>query len=190
MAPFKKDFHLNGGSRRPFDNRGGGSRFGGSREGGRGNFGGDKELFSAECNSCHKNCQVPFRPNGKKPVYCSDCFKQEEPREQRPRFERNDSRPPQRSFGPPSAPAPDSRIDGLKRQLDAMQSTLDRIVSIVENSSRAAALTKEMRKYVPADKPAHAPTRKVIAKAPAKKEVKKDTKKPAAKKIAKATKKA
>ena len=32
------------------------------------------EMHQAKCNECHKMCEVPFRPNGKKPVYCRDCY--------------------------------------------------------------------------------------------------------------------
>ncbi len=32
------------------------------------------ELFSAVCSTCGKGCEVPFRPSGDKPVYCSACF--------------------------------------------------------------------------------------------------------------------
>jgi len=31
-------------------------------------------LYDAVCDECGKNCQVPFRPSGDRPVYCSDCF--------------------------------------------------------------------------------------------------------------------
>lgn len=31
-------------------------------------------MHSAICSSCGKNCEVPFRPTGDKPVYCRDCF--------------------------------------------------------------------------------------------------------------------
>src|SRR5919107_2328443 len=34
-----------------------------------------REMFSATCSSCGKEAQVPFRPTGSKPVYCSDCFR-------------------------------------------------------------------------------------------------------------------
>jgi CxxC-x17-CxxC domain-containing protein len=47
---------------------GGGGGGGGSR--------GAREMFSATCSSCGKEAQVPFRPSGDKPVYCSDCFQQ------------------------------------------------------------------------------------------------------------------
>jgi CxxC-x17-CxxC domain-containing protein len=35
---------------------------------------GPREMFAATCSSCGREAQVPFRPNGMKPVYCSDCF--------------------------------------------------------------------------------------------------------------------
>lgn len=55
------------------DRRSGG--FGG-RSGGFG--GGDREMHDATCNSCGNACQVPFRPNGSKPIYCSNCFKKDD----------------------------------------------------------------------------------------------------------------
>ena len=33
-----------------------------------------KEMFDAVCDECGKPCKVPFKPNGEKPVYCSECF--------------------------------------------------------------------------------------------------------------------
>lgn len=45
---------------------------------GRGNFGGRDsgrpEMHHAVCSECGKDCEVPFRPTGDKPVYCSACF--------------------------------------------------------------------------------------------------------------------
>jgi len=32
------------------------------------------EMHSATCSDCGKRCEVPFRPTGSKPVFCSDCF--------------------------------------------------------------------------------------------------------------------
>ena len=31
--------------------------------------------YSATCDACGRRCEVPFRPTGAKPVYCSYCFK-------------------------------------------------------------------------------------------------------------------
>jgi CxxC-x17-CxxC domain-containing protein len=33
-----------------------------------------REMFSAVCAQCGKDCQVPFQPKTDRPVYCSDCF--------------------------------------------------------------------------------------------------------------------
>jgi CxxC-x17-CxxC domain-containing protein len=35
---------------------------------------GPREMFSAVCAECSKPTQVPFKPRGDRPVYCSDCF--------------------------------------------------------------------------------------------------------------------
>jgi CxxC-x17-CxxC domain-containing protein len=35
---------------------------------------GQRQMFSAICSSCGVETQVPFKPNGTKPVYCRDCF--------------------------------------------------------------------------------------------------------------------
>ncbi len=51
---------------------GGGSSYGGSRSGGYER--GPREMFSATCSNCGREAQVPFKPSGSKPVYCSDCF--------------------------------------------------------------------------------------------------------------------
>jgi len=48
---------------------------------GGGGFGGPKEMFKAVCAGCHKDCEVPFKPSGDRPVYCKECFtKQKEKR--------------------------------------------------------------------------------------------------------------
>jgi len=73
-----------------FGGRGGGRSFGGDRDdrrsgggrsfgGSRGGFGGGRDrrempMCDAVCAKCGKNCKVPFKPTGDKPVYCSDCF--------------------------------------------------------------------------------------------------------------------
>ena len=35
------------------------------------------EMHDVICDKCKKECQVPFRPTGDKPVLCSDCFRKE-----------------------------------------------------------------------------------------------------------------
>lgn len=34
----------------------------------------DRQLFDAVCAECGQKTQVPFQPNGQKPVYCRECF--------------------------------------------------------------------------------------------------------------------
>ncbi|MBI5414947.1 hypothetical protein HZA38_05555 [Candidatus Peregrinibacteria bacterium] len=66
-----------------FHNKRSGGGFGGHSRGNdfgrsRGGFGaGDRrpEMHSATCSECGNDCEVPFRPTGERPVYCSDCFK-------------------------------------------------------------------------------------------------------------------
>jgi CxxC-x17-CxxC domain-containing protein len=53
--------------------------FGGDR-GSRGRFGGGRDrpqMHDVVCDKCGKNCQVPFKPSGDKPVLCSECFGKE-----------------------------------------------------------------------------------------------------------------
>lgn len=39
-----------------------------------GGFGGPKEMHKANCADCKKECEVPFKPSGNRPVYCKTCF--------------------------------------------------------------------------------------------------------------------
>lgn len=34
----------------------------------------EKRMFKAVCDKCKAECEVPFRPNGSKPVYCRPCL--------------------------------------------------------------------------------------------------------------------
>jgi len=69
----------------PFNRHGGGgfnrgNSFGNKRPWDRGSVGqgfDERPKFKATCASCGNACEVPFKPNGSKPVYCRDCFKKE-----------------------------------------------------------------------------------------------------------------
>lgn len=73
-------------------NRGGGNnRRSGGGGGGRG-FG-RSEMFDVVCSECGRDCQVPFKPTGDKPVYCNDCFgdkRSSRPERSSDRYGRND----------------------------------------------------------------------------------------------------
>jgi CxxC-x17-CxxC domain-containing protein len=54
----------------------------GRRFGGRGDSrgrrdrdnGGRSQMHKAVCDECGENCEIPFRPTGDRPIYCSNCF--------------------------------------------------------------------------------------------------------------------
>ncbi len=53
-----------------------------NRSGGGGNFGrrdfsrqrSDRPMFKAVCSKCGNDCELPFKPSGERPVFCSKCF--------------------------------------------------------------------------------------------------------------------
>lgn len=38
------------------------------------NFG-EREMHKAKCAECGKECEVPFKPEEGRPVYCQECFR-------------------------------------------------------------------------------------------------------------------
>jgi len=50
------------------DRRGGGRRFSGHNRG-------PVTMYPAVCSNCGQDCEVPFKPTGSKPIFCSNCFK-------------------------------------------------------------------------------------------------------------------
>ncbi len=138
--------------------------FGGGRPsfgGGRPSFhrGGDRdngprEMFPATCSSCHKSCEIPFRPSGERPVYCRDCFGSEggsapdtrgrrDDRGGESRFSRQERTP---SFATTKPPMEDKRIDGLKRQLDDVSAKVDQILRILSTQNVGVALESKSPK--------------------------------------------
>jgi CxxC-x17-CxxC domain-containing protein len=33
-----------------------------------------RNFTNAVCAGCNKECEIPFKPNGNRPVYCKECF--------------------------------------------------------------------------------------------------------------------
>lgn len=68
-------------------------RFGSDR-GDRGDRGDRKPMMhQAVCSECGKRCEVPFKPTGDRPVYCSECFSSQN-QQGKPEFDR----PERKSF--------------------------------------------------------------------------------------------
>ncbi|MCK4336258.1 MAG: DNA-directed RNA polymerase [Candidatus Aenigmarchaeota archaeon] len=47
------------------------------RKEGKDRFG--REMHKATCADCGKECEVPFKPSGDRPVYCRDCYQKHRP---------------------------------------------------------------------------------------------------------------
>lgn len=160
MNDFKKNFNKKPGGFKP----GGFSRpsFGGGSSRGR-DFNGPSESYKATCSKCHAACEVPFRPNGKKPVFCKNCFVRDEARPAGNTFEKR-SFGPERSFTPrPAAPVEDPRIGALQKELAIVHGKLDALIENLESAAYSSILTKSAERE---EKPAKAVVKKA---APAKK---------------------
>jgi len=39
-----------------------------------------REMHKVTCADCGQETEVPFKPDGTRPVYCQDCYKKRKPR--------------------------------------------------------------------------------------------------------------
>jgi CxxC-x17-CxxC domain-containing protein len=96
----------------------GGSSFGDKRGGGGKSFGGGRDwkpMHDATCASCGVDCKVPFRPNGRKPVMCSNCFTK-------------DGDSGSKRYDRPRGDRPSGDSSGLSDQLKEINGKLDAIM--------------------------------------------------------------
>ncbi len=155
------------------DNRSGGNRsFGGGRSfgGDRGGFGGRRPMHQAVCSKCGKDCEVPFRPTGDRPVFCSNCF-EHEGKVSPGRFEDN-------KFGKPSFAKPSfgggnfnpvaKGNEQFKAQFDTLNVKLDKILKALAPSMASIEPHEEMKEIlfseVKEEKKAKIAKAKVVAK--------------------------
>lgn len=153
------------------------------------------ELFPATCSTCHKPCEVPFKPSSDKPVYCSACFgkkNQDETREFRTDDKRSDrefkrdARPLREERAPrfESATATsDADVAEMKRQLSSLEGKMNRVLDLL--NAQANAPETEVVPVPVAAKVTKVSTKKVAVAARTKKSVVKKAEKVPAKKIAK-----
>ncbi|MBI4991146.1 hypothetical protein HZB96_03570 [Candidatus Gottesmanbacteria bacterium] len=123
------DFNRNYGS----GGRRGGGRFDGGRDSGK------REMHRATCGECGKDCEVPFRPSGDRPVYCSNCFEKRRNEDgRRPNFEER------RSFSPDRGRNAQGRDSGqLMDQLKSLHVKLDKILRILEPKAETSIVPKK-----------------------------------------------
>lgn len=120
------------------------------------------EVHEATCAECNQSCTVPFKPNGRKPVLCSGCFR-ETPKQagakrfddrpsfnrssdrssDRPSFNRSSDRPSfNRSSDRPSfnRPAPAAGPD-LKREMVQLNQKFDQMLVLLKDIAKNTART-------------------------------------------------
>ncbi len=102
------------------------------------------ELFAATCTTCGKSCEVPFRPDGTKPVLCRDCFALRnagnDSNRERDRFSHSDrhDRKPERSYDTPrtvhtpAVPSPD--YTALTHKVSVLESKLDEVLNLLKRT--------------------------------------------------------
>lgn len=131
-------------------------------------------FHDAVCDQCGKDCQVPFKPSGDKPIYCSDCFERKGGRDggrdsgrsgqrdsQRRNFNDRPSRPPQANTGDQSTQKLVEKIVILNTKLDTIISLLstagqkksDSVIVEVKKSKKAADLMVDKLKEKTKSKP-------------------------------------
>lgn len=106
-------------------------RSGGPRDFHKRDFGGrgtDRQMFKTICSKCGRECEVPFRPSGEKPVYCSNCF------------DRNGRSTDSSRFGDRNSPRPhfDSRNSNPPQnneQFNRLNAKLDKILALLTSGS-------------------------------------------------------
>ncbi len=179
MKNFKREggFRPDGGGRPKFGGGfGGEKKFGGGNRGfgGRPSFGGGnhepKRMFNAVCAQCGKDCEVPFRPAGDKPVYCRDCFMKQP---YVPGRNSNGSDGPRPQDARP-APPQDDAIRDVRHRLGTLEAKMDRLIDLFAAKSKNAEVAAAPSFSAPVSSPAPVPV-------PAEISLKK---KPAAKKAA------
>ncbi len=175
---------------------GGGRKFLSNNRGGDERDSGGPTMHKATCHECGKDCEVPFRPTGSRPIFCSICFDKQggsaakfgdrngersggdrntERSFDRPRFG-GDKR--KHEFEKENAVLENKMADYQKSQFAQLNAKLDRLTQIVDTffASKAAEVMKETDEAEPVEK---APFKMKTKVSPVKKAVKKVSKKKA-----------
>ena len=151
---FKGKDKDNGGGGRDFERR----DFGGGDRGGRRSYG-DRDyserppmqMHETVCSECGKDCEVPFKPSGDKPVYCTECF------DKMPKPDRNGKRGDSKGSADFNA-----KFEMLNIKLDRILKALDSTASQKSNKE-VKEVVKELKEFKAPAAPEKAAVKKVIA---------------------------
>jgi CxxC-x17-CxxC domain-containing protein len=87
------------------------------------------QMHEAICSDCGKRCEVPFRPSGDKPVYCSQCFSAHRENSAPNNFEK-------RGYEKPRFQDKDRTVNQssnqYKEQFEALNAKLDGIIKVLK----------------------------------------------------------
>ena len=108
------------------------------------------QLFKATCTTCGKPCEVPFRPDGQKPVLCRDCFASKNSAPSNSgnfeRRDRSDERKPERNYEAPRVPAATgvskAELVQLTSQIMALETKVSELLAIVKSNYTKPELVK------------------------------------------------
>lgn len=123
--------------------------FGRPRFGGR--DGNDREMFQTVCSECGKNCEVPFRPTGNKPVFCNDCFRKQNGDFAPRSYQDRPSRRPDFERKHESRPQNNEQLEAISRKLDKMIDLLSANLSKGETKPKKETPKKTTPKKKPAE---------------------------------------
>ena len=147
------------------------------------------QMYEAICSECGKRCEVPFKPTGDKPVYCSECFESHGGNQRQERGGRDRSRfQEKRMFDAvcdkcgkrfelpfkPTGEKPvycnecfdkggssnEKRADQYKEQFDMLNAKLDMIIKTLSSSTKEEIETKSEIKSE--SKPKSKPKKKLV----------------------------
>lgn len=97
-----------------------------------------RPMHKANCAECKRNCEVPFKPTGSKPVLCRDCFSVAKGSGE-PRGFKNANKPhpaPQTSFE-------ERQLRDLKSQLESLHLKTDSLVRAVKEIVKYLKATED-----------------------------------------------
>lgn len=158
MAYFRRDDNRSGGGNRSYGSGGDRGFGGGNRRSFGGGDRGPREMHKAICSNCGRECEVPFRPTGEKPVYCSDCF-EKFGRDERPN-RRFDDRPQRRPDFTPREQGPQNND-----QFRELNAKLDRIIGLLQPKTISKPEIKT--EHIEAEELLKIPEESIIDKIPA-----------------------
>ncbi len=125
-----------------------GSKKGGERSRRSDSFGGDSrrekpKMHQVICSDCGIRCQVPFKPTGERPVYCSECFENHaETGGSKKEFNRKQPiiRKENSSYYQEIKQEQNKHYDTFNNQMSEVIERLDKIIGFLKESKNELAL--------------------------------------------------